>query len=98
MLTLTILTTTTINFSTINVTSGHIDSLSYNLEHEILLVHFSNGSVYKYNNVSESLFTGFFGIEKVQDEDNNTIFKPVSVGRYFNKNIRNNPNYSFEKL
>jgi hypothetical protein len=98
MLSLTIVTAKNINFSTINVVSSNIKSLSYNAEYNILIVHFLNGSTYKYDNVSEELFEGFIGVEKTQDKSGNIIYKNISVGKYFNKNIKNNPEIPFEKI
>lgn len=64
------------------VSSSVIDSLEYDSDDQILIVHFNNGSSYQYTGVSEDTFLAL--------KDAN------SVGKYFSENIRNS--YSFQRL
>jgi hypothetical protein len=63
------------NFKWITVQSDMISNLGYAHKNQILLVRFSNGSIYEYADVSYSIFKDLAHAE--------------SVGKYFHTNIKN---------
>jgi len=56
------------------VSSSLVESLGYDPEREILEVELENGRVYQYQDVPESTYSG--------------LLKADSIGRYFNRHIR----------
>ena len=63
-----------------NVSSSNVRSIGYNSREQTLEVEFSNGSIYQYYNVPDSL--------------HNEIMKAPSKGRFLNIYIKNRYPYS----
>lgn len=64
--------------------SSHLQQYSYSSDTNQLTVEFTNGSIYRYSGVSFSTYQG--------------LAKSSSPGEYFHQNIRNNKNFSTEKV
>ena len=66
----------------ISVTSSNIKSIGYSPQEKLLEVEFTNGSVYDYPEVEQSLYDAFIGAS--------------SHGSFFHENIKYN--YSFRRI
>lgn len=64
------------------VGSSNLDRIGYDLERQVLYVMFQNGAYYAYQGVPDSIYTD--------------LMNANSMGRYFNRHIRNH--YPYERL
>ncbi len=66
----------------LEVSSSTIDRIGYDVKNQLLYVSFLSGTIYKYSDVSRQRYSKLKSAE--------------SVGRYFNKYIKNS--YDYKKL